>query len=284
MPPFGLGAQPARGPLGRGRDRLVNGLSGRLWDKRMADVNELRRRLGLPPIDHFFDQMDHARRHLVLTSEAFDFPAQLPDRVRYVGAVLDDPAWAEDGSWTPPPGDGPLVLVALSSSFQDQLGCLQRIIDALGTLPVRAVVTTGPAVDPEPLAAPANVRVVAAAPHSEVLRHAAVLVTHGGHGTVVRALAADVPMVILHHGRDQADNAARVEARGAGVSVKRNAAAPKIAAAVQRVLDDPSFGEGAARLGQAIRTDAAGTALTDELEDLPSPAAGSPQRLSGGPR
>ena len=30
----------------------------------------------------------------------FDFPAQLPENVRYVGARLDDPAWAED--WPPP--------------------------------------------------------------------------------------------------------------------------------------------------------------------------------------
>ena len=32
--------------------------------------------------------------------------------------------------------------------------------------------------------------------------------THGGHGTVVRALAAGVSLVVLPHGRDQADNAA----------------------------------------------------------------------------
>src|SRR3954470_4273059 len=104
MPAFGLGAQPAHGPLGRLRDRTANAMAGRLWDKRMAEVNELREGLDLAPIDHFLDQVDHARRHLVLTSEAFDFPAELPDRVRYVGAILDDPAWAEV-PWTPPPGD-----------------------------------------------------------------------------------------------------------------------------------------------------------------------------------
>ena len=116
------------------------------------------------------------------------------------------------------------MLVALSSTFQDQRRCLQRIVDALGTLPVRGIVTTGPALDPDALTAPANVTVVAAAPHSEVLRHAAAVVTHGGHGTVVRALAAGVPMVILPHGRDQADNATRVTTRGAGLAVKRTAA------------------------------------------------------------
>ena len=165
--------------------------------------------------------------------------------------MLDDPAWADRDPWTPPPGDDPLVLVALSSTFQDQADCLQRIVDALGTLPVRGIVTTGPALDPA--------RVDGARPTSrssrprrtrEVLRHAAAVVTHGGHGTVIRALAADVPMVILHHGRDQADNAARVTARGAGVAVKRTASPAKIAAAVRRVLDDPRTAAGAAALGE----------------------------------
>ncbi len=269
MPAFGLGAQPARGPLGRLRDRLANAMAGRLWDKRMPELNGLRKKLGLGPIDHFFDQVDGARRHLVLTSKAFDFPAELPDHVRYVGAVLDDPAWATAARWTPPPGDDPLVLVALSSTFQDQAACLQRIVDALGTLAVRGVVTTGPALDPASLEAPANVTVVPAAPHSEVLRQAAAVITHGGHGTVVRALAADVPMAVLHHGRDQADNAARVVARGAGVSVKRTAPPATIAATVRRLLDEPSFRSGAAQLGAAIREDAAAPALVAELEDLP---------------
>ena len=207
----------------------------------------------------------------MLTSADFDFPAELPANVRYVGPVLDDPAWAAT-PWTAPPGDDPLVLVAMSSTFQDHAGCLQRIVDALGTLPVRGVVTTGPALDPAAVNAPANVQVVAAAPHSEVLRSAAAVVTHGGHGTVVRALAADVPLVVLHHGRDQADNAARVTARGAGLAVKRGASPDAIAKAVRRVLDDPSFGTDAARLGRSIRRDAASGAVVAELEDLPAAA------------
>ena len=103
-----------------------------------------------------------------------------------------------------------------------------------------------------------------------MLRQAAAVVTHGGHGTVVRALAADVPLVVLHHGRDQADNAARVTARGAGLSVKRTASPAAIAKAVSRVLDDPSYRAGAARLGASIRRDAASGALVAELEDLPA--------------
>jgi len=271
MPPFGLGLQPAKGAVGRLRDRAVTRLTDRLWAKGLPRLNELRMAHGLAPVDSFFDQVLGARRVLVLTSADFDFPAELPANVRYVGPVLDDPAWAV-APWTALPGDEPLVLVAMSSTFQDHAGCLQRIVDALGTLPVRGLVTTGPALDPGDVTAPANVQVVAAAPHSEVLRSAAAVVTHGGHGTVGRALAADVPLVVLHHGRDQADNAARITARGAGLAVKRGASPSVIARAVGRLLDDPSFRTGAAHLGRSIRRDAARGALTAELEDLPAVA------------
>lgn len=269
MPPFGAGLKPATGPLGRLRDRLVTAVVDRAWRKGVPGLNALRHERGLDPIDGVFAQCDGARCQLVLTSAAFDLPAELPDTARYVGAVLDDPTWAE-GAWTPPPGDEPLVLIALSSTFQDQAATLQRIIDGVGRLPVRAVVTTGPALDPASLTAPANVTVVAAAPHSAVLASAAAVVTHGGHGTVVRALAAGVPMLVLPHGRDQGDNAVRVTTRGAGLKLGRKASAKAVAKAVERLLADPSYRAAAERLGQQIRTDAASGALVAELESVPA--------------
>ena len=271
IPPFGTGMLPAKGPLGRLRDRVINTMAGRLWAKARPVLNEVRASYGLGPTGGIFDQILAARRVLVLTSADFDFPGELPSNVRHVGAVLDDPAWAGE-SWVAPPGDDRLVLVALSSTFQDHVGCLQRIVDALGTLPVRGLVTMGPAVDPEELTAPANVTVVTAAPHSEVLEEAAAVVTHGGHGTVIRGLAAGVPMLVLPHGRDQADNAARVVARGAGLRLKNTAAPKAIATAVRRLLDEPQFRADAERLGDAVRRDAASGELVRELEDLPAAA------------
>ncbi|AZG44223.1 glycosyltransferase [Gordonia insulae] len=268
MPPSGLGLTPAHGPLTRLRDRVVRSLTLRQWNKGVPALNAVRATYGLPPVEGFFDQANLARKHLVLTSAEFDFPARMPARVRYVGAVLDDPAWTSDAPWTPPPGDAPLVLVALSSTFQDQVGCLQRVIDALAELPVRGYVTTGPAVDPGALTAPDTVTVVEAAPHSRILPHADAVITHAGHGTVVRTLAAGVPIVALPHGRDQADNAVRVSVRGAGKTLSRKASARKIAAATQQVLGDSAYADAAARLGAIIRHDAEAGALVAELEEI----------------
>ena len=133
---------------------------------------------------------------------------------------------------------------------------------------MRGVVTIGPALPLDEIDAPPNVSVVASAPHSEVLRHAAAVVTHAGHGTVIKALAAGVPVVALPMGRDQDDNAARVVYAGAGERLKRTASPDKIASAVRRVLDEPAFGENARRIAAVIAQETAHDQAADELEAL----------------
>ena len=51
MPPFGLGFQPATGPLGRLRDRAVAGFSARSWNKGLPRLNALRAEHGLAAAD-----------------------------------------------------------------------------------------------------------------------------------------------------------------------------------------------------------------------------------------
>jgi MGT family glycosyltransferase len=269
LPPFGIGLQAARGAIGRLRDRALNAFVERLWDRKgLVGLNAVRQLHGVTPLPHFLDQLRHARRQLVLTSAAFDFAGVLPAGARYVGPVLDDPVWTAETPWTPPDGSDPLVLVAMSSTFQDQIDCLQRVVDALALLPVRGLVTTGPAIATSALRPRANVAIVPSAPHRQVLQHAALVVTHGGHGTVMKALAADVPMVVLPHGRDQADTAVRVTSRGAGITLKRTATPGVIADAVRQVLWNGSYRTAAQQLGDAIRRDANADALISELEDM----------------
>jgi UDP:flavonoid glycosyltransferase YjiC (YdhE family) len=160
------------------------------------------------------------------------------------------------------------VLVGLSTTFQDQQALLQRIVDALGRLPVRGLVTTGPAVDPQALRAGERVEVVRGVSHDVALDRADLVVTHAGHGTVIRALARGVPLVCIPMGRDQADTAARVVARGAGVRLPARASVARIATAVGRVLADPTYRANAGKLAEAIRADLAAARAIPELEDL----------------
>jgi len=137
---------------------------------------------------------------------------------------------------------------------------------------VQSLVTTGPAIDPDQIDAPAGITVVRSAPHRQVLAHADVLLTHGGHGTVMKGLVAGVPIVCMPTGRDQPDNAARLTYRGAGVRISKKAPPAKIAAVVERLLGDPSFKTAATLLGEQLRTEADSGAALAELEGLTTPA------------
>ena len=266
-PPLGPGLPPAKGPLGRIRDAAVGRVISRTFDRGLGALNEARRVNGLAPVDSVLESYSRCDRLIVLTSRAFEYECfRPPANVRLTGPRLDDPAWA--GEWTPPAGDDPLVLVGMSSTFMNHRDVLQRAVDALGELPVRGLVTTGPAIAIEEIDAPANVTLVSGAPHSEVLRHASAVVTHGGHGTVIKTLAAGVPMVVVPLGRDQIDNAARVAYHGAGIQLKRKADAKQITAAVRRVLEEPSYAAAAGQLGAAIADDLSEDQAVIEIETL----------------
>ena len=145
---------------------------------------------------------------------------------------------------------------------------LRRCIEAVGDMPVHALVTVGPALDPGQFAAPDNVHVVGSAPHDAVLPQASAVITHAGLGTVTRALANGVPLVCVPMGRDQDDVTARVRWHGAGLRVGRSAPAAKIRTALSRVLNEPTFQQSALRLRTAIQGDLAANRGVAELEAL----------------
>jgi MGT family glycosyltransferase len=266
-PPLGPGLKPAKGAVGRARDRALARLMARLFDKSLDQLNDVRRTNGLEPRQSVLENFERADRLLLMTSRAFEYEQFTPPpNVRLVGPRLDDPAWV--GEWTPPAGDDLLVLVGMSSTFMDHGDVLQRAATALGELPVRGVVTTGPAIPAGSIDAPANVTVLERAPHREVLSHASAVVTHAGHGTVIKALAAGVPVVAMPLGRDQLDNAARVVHHGAGLKLKPKASSDAIARAVRRVLDEPAFAANAERLAAAIAAETAEDRTVAELEGL----------------
>jgi len=269
-PPMGPGFAPAKTVLGRTRDTVMLAVVNRLFRRGLPAVNAARSAHGLAPLSSFYDQALDANLIVVLSSPEFDYAApSVPSNVRYVGPVLDDPDWVEP--WTSPwPGtDGrPLVLVGFSSTYQNQGAVLRRVVEALSALPVRAVVTVGQMLDPAEVTSSDNVVVVGSAPHRQILADASLAVSHCGHGTTMKTLAAGVPMVCIPMGRDQNDTAARVVHHGAGVRLSPNASAAKIGEAVQRVLRDDSFRSNAARLASAISEHRGTSDVVTELEAL----------------
>jgi MGT family glycosyltransferase len=269
-PAIGPGFPPARTVLGRTRDHAMLTLANRVFGAGLPALNAARAAHGLPHIDSFYEQVLGTDRILALTSRTFDFSSPfVPGNVRYVGPVLDDPQWAEP--WAPRWPDGaedPLVLVGLSATFQDQGPLLRRIVEALSTLPVRAVVTLGQMLDASEVAGTDNVSVVQSASHRQVLADAALAVTHCGHGTTLKALAAGVPLVCIPMGRDQNDTAARVVHHGAGVRLRPAASVSRIRAAVEQLLDDGRFRRAAGRMADSIAREQQSSDVVAELESL----------------
>jgi glycosyltransferase len=174
---------------------------------------------------------------------------------------------ARSGSGKVPSGWGdpdlPLVYVTFGSVTAgfDALSSVFRLsLDALADLPVRVFLTTGHAGDPETLRPwPDNAHVERWWPQDDVMPLASAVVGHGGFGTMMSALVAGVPQVLVPlFAFDQEVNARRIEEVGAGLRLGgRHEAMPELAGALTRVLGDT-----------AIRSRAA--ALADEIATLPA--------------
>jgi MGT family glycosyltransferase len=156
--------------------------------------------------------------------------------------------------------------VSLSTLEQGQAMLMQRILTALASVPVRALVTLGPALDPSRLMPPANVVLQRFVPHCSVLPHAAAIVSQCGLGTVMKALAHGVPLVCIPLVGDQPENAVRVEALGAGVRLPPDAEPSRIREAIEQVLSERAFRDAAGRVAKAIADEDPVAAAVDEIE------------------
>jgi MGT family glycosyltransferase len=220
VPAFGPGFAPPRGPLGRFRDRLVWSVVNRVTNSAVIALDALRQRLGVSPVATYADLYGRADVTLYRTAEPFDYPRlHWPDGTAAIGPGLwappaTVPEWVRDLP-------RPRVLVSVSTELQNDGAIIQAALDALADEPVSVIVTTS-ALDPATFRAPNDrTRIVKFLSHAAVLPEIDLVVTHGGMGTVQRALAAGVPMVVVPWGRDQNESARRVVLCGAGTMVPR---------------------------------------------------------------
>jgi UDP:flavonoid glycosyltransferase YjiC (YdhE family) len=266
-PPLGSGLRPGRGPLGRARDEAMGMILTRVNRPVLDALNGARAELGLAPHSRYADGLLGCEAVLVMTAPELDFASrgEQPQHVQYTGPALEQSAEPWTSPW-PTDDTRPLVLMSFSTTFMNQRSLAARALEAVSELPVRALLTTGPALDVAGLAVPENTRVVPFVPHAAVLPSAAVTVSHAGWGTVTASLCAGVPLVCVPDARDQPDNAARVVEAGAGVRLRRSASSAQLRRSIVQVLGDPSYRAGAQRMAAALgRLDGPGAAV-DAIE------------------
>lgn len=122
----------------------------------------------------------------------------------------------------------------------------RALLEAVEGLGRDVLLTTGADLDLGPL--PANVTVERWVPQPEALAGAALVVCHGGSGTVLGALAAGLPLVLTPLFADQFANAEAVAAAGAGI------VAGDLRAAIDEVLAEPRYRAAAERIADELRS------------------------------
>lgn len=258
FPPYSIGARLPRTSLGRALWRRTDGMIAKGLELGRMEFNECRARLGLPPLPYVHTALSRELT-LVATLPQLEYPRDWPSWTRIVGPLL----WEPPGPQVePPPGSEPVVLVAPSTSQDPGRTLLRAALDGLADAPVRVIASWNGELEPG-LAVPANAVVVPWLSYAATMPRCDLVVCHGGHGTLARALVSGCPVVICPAGGDMGENAARADRLGVGVRLPHRYGSPRgVRLAVDRALRRP-----------ALRTRAGAVARWAAAHDGPATAA-----------
>jgi MGT family glycosyltransferase len=272
FPPYSIGARLPRTAAGRALWRALAPIARGGLERGRDELNGARTRVGLPPLEHVHGGISR-QLTLVATFPQLEYPRteQLP-WLRVTGPLLWEQPYDDVEL---PPGDGPLVLVAPSTSQDPDQRMLRATVEGLAGEPVRVLASTNRRPPPVPIDVPANTRLVDWVSYARTMPACDVVVCHGGHGTVARALACGVPVVACPAAGDMAENGARLAWAGVGVSLPRRLTTARgVRLAVRRLLADPAYGRRALELREwTSRNDGAETAA-DAVESIAALRAG----------
>jgi rhamnosyltransferase subunit B len=229
-----------------------------ILDRRLkAPLNDLRARLGLAPVDRVMHRWVHSPQ-LVIAFFPEWFAAPQPDWPANTHAV-GFPLWDADGEAAPladaeeflNAGAAPIVFTPGSAGATMQR-FFKQSVRAARQLGLRAMLVTN---YPEqvPTDLPANIKVFGYLPFSQVLPRAALLVYHGGVGTLAQGIKARIPHLVVPHGYDQFDSGWRIEQLGLGKSIPQSRyRAARVARAIEDILGDSTSAQRRAEYASRI--------------------------------
>jgi zeaxanthin glucosyltransferase len=280
IPPFCFGWAPGLDRFSRLRNELGFRLLSRVAAPIFRVVNDQRRAWGLTPLRRSTDALSTLAQIAQLPEALeFDVPHK-PTHLHYTGPFVD----AKQRPSVPFPwerlNERPLVYASLGTLQNGSESIFRTIAAACAGLDAQLVISLGGGLDPARLGVlPGDPIVVAYAPQLEIVKRAALVITHAGLNTVLESLAEGVPLVAIPLGNDQPGVAARVRARGAGLVVpRRKLNAGRLRTAVESVLREPKYRTAALALKMAMaRVDGLSRAAdvieqTLCLQNQPAPA------------
>jgi UDP:flavonoid glycosyltransferase YjiC (YdhE family) len=263
FPAYAIGARRPRTAVGRAMWRGFDPLVGIGLARGRREYNDCRARLGLPALPYVHTGMSRALT-LVATLPQLEYPREWPAWLRVIGPLM----WEPPGDVVePPPGSGPVVLVAPSTAQDPDHRLLRAALAGLAEEPVRVIATFNGREPSPAVEVPANAVLVPWLSYSQTMPRCDLVVAHGGHGTLVRALSCGCPVVLSPAGGDMAENAARVDWAGLGVRLPRRFCTPRgVRLAVRRALGKPELRVAARRVADWIAAHPAGVRAVVEIE------------------
>jgi zeaxanthin glucosyltransferase len=254
IPPFVFGWGGGQDRLSRLRNRIGNHVFLLLAAPTAMVANEQRKEWGLKPLGNVTGSLSRLAQitQLPLCLE-FVTTARL-EHLHYTGPFVDARVRpAVEFPWDRL-DNRPLVYASLGTLQNGSEAIFKTIAQACDGLGVQLVLSLGGGLEPERLGElPGDPIVVGYAPQLEMVKRAALVITHAGLNTVLESLAAGVPLVALPQGNDQPGVAARVAASGAGLVVtSRRLNVARLREAVRRVLVEEKFRAAAKALETSI--------------------------------
>jgi rhamnosyltransferase subunit B len=235
-------------------------------------VNAFRATLGLAPVDRVLHRWMHSTELVIGFFPDWFAPVQpdWPASTRLVGFPLWDSGsrtLTDDAREFLDAGPAPLVCTP-GSATATLHGYFSESVAAARALGVRTMLVTN-FPDQVPRDLPPNVRVFGYQPFSALLPRAALLVYHGGIGTLAQAIRAGIPHLVVPNGHDQFDNAWRIERLGLGRSLPQSAyRAADVSRLIRQVLDDAAVRERCAQTAARIDSDRSLGAACELIEQI----------------
>ncbi len=269
FPPFCFGWRGGQGWSSRLRNEIARRMLARVAAPILDLVNQQRAAWGLKPMKRLSETLSTLAQ-ITQLPEVLEFEMDpRPPLLYYTGPFVDaGQRYTVAFDWSRLDGR-PLVYASLGTLQNRSHEIFRIIAEACAGLHVQLVISLGGGLEPERLGVlSGDPLVVSYAPQLEIVKRAAVVITHAGLNTVLESLAEGVPLVCIPLANDQPGVASRVAARGAGVVVPpRRLNAVRLRSAVNAVLEDESYRRAARKVQTSISQIDALNLAADIVED-----------------
>jgi rhamnosyltransferase subunit B len=236
-------------------------------------LNALRASLGLRPVERVLDRWLHSPQCVIaFFPEWFAGPQpDWPPNTHEVGFPLWDGGEASDESAALREfleAGAPPVIFTAGSAASTMQRYFHESVEAVRRLGARAMLVTNyPQQLPRDL--PPGVRAFGYLPFSAVLPHAALMVYHGGIGTLAQTVKAGIPHLVVPSAHDQFDNGWRIGQFGLGRSVPQTRYdAARAAREIDAILHDAPMRERCREWAVRIDSSAALARACELIEGL----------------